>query len=88
MKITFALCCGVGVDLTKPKATHRNAVMMWEAIETSIARQKVLSEWGGFGPYIAADSEMSSSTKAEVQAWLRVARRRQKSPVWASLGTC
>jgi hypothetical protein len=68
LKITFALCCGVGVDLTKPKATHRNAVMMWEAIETSIARQKVLSEWGGFGPYIAADSEMSSSTKAEVQA--------------------
>ena len=68
MKVTFALCCGKSVDLTKPKATHRNAVMMWEAIETSIARQKVLSEWGGFGPYIAADSEMSSSTKAEVQA--------------------
>ena len=33
---------------------HRGAVRLWESIETSIARQKLMQDWGGFGSYIAS----------------------------------
>ena len=49
---------------------HRGAVRIWEAIETSIARQNLMENWGGFGSYIALDAEKSSTSKDEVQAYI------------------
>jgi hypothetical protein len=49
---------------------HRGAVSIWEAIETSIARHKVIEDWGGFAPYICKDSERSSASQDDVQKFL------------------
>lgn len=49
---------------------HRGAVRLWEAIETSIARQKLMQDWGGFGSYIASDAEKSSALKEDVQKYI------------------
>ena len=63
----FGECHAELVDLNKSKYTHDNALTIWEAIETAIARQKVISEWQGFSPYIAADAIQSSCQKEEIQ---------------------
>ena len=49
---------------------HRGAVRLWESIETSIARQKLMQDWGGFGSYIASDAERSSASKEDVQRYV------------------
>lgn len=49
---------------------HRGAVSIWEAIETSIARHKVIEDWGGFAPYICKDSERSSASQEDVQKFI------------------
>jgi len=43
---------------------------IWEAMETSIARKKILEDWVGFGPYIASESKMSSDNKQQVQDYI------------------
>ena len=50
--------------------THRGAVRLWESIETSIARQNLMQNWGGFGSYIANDAERSSASKKDVQRYI------------------
>lgn len=49
---------------------HRGAVAIWEAIETSIARHKVIEDWSGFSPYICKDSEHSSASQKDVQKFI------------------
>lgn len=49
---------------------HRGAVKIWEAIETSIARHKVIGDWVGFAPYICKDSERSSAAKDDIQKFV------------------
>ena len=55
---------------TDSVAGHRleNSIKLWEAIETAIARKKIMENWAGFGPYIAQDAERTISNKEEVQA--------------------
>ena len=64
----YGKCC-------KGKATGnhkvlKNAITLWESIETSIARARILEDWKGFGPYIAGDAARSSASKDEVQAFI------------------
>lgn len=65
----YAGCC-------MPKCSTVNtgeaadAIKIWEAIETSIARSKIIEDWNGFGPYIAGDAERSSASKQEVQDYI------------------
>lgn len=66
--LTFKKCCGKTVDPNK--SIHKNAVVLWEAVETSISRSKLVEDWSGFGPYIAADAEKSSSTKEDIQNYI------------------
>jgi hypothetical protein len=66
--IKFKGCCNKTIDPNK--SIHKNAVVLWEAIETSIARSKIIEDWSGFGPYIAADSEKSSSKKEDIQKYI------------------
>lgn len=47
-----------------------SALVLWEAMETSIARQHVLNNWAGFSPYIYKDAERSSVTKAGLQTFI------------------
>lgn len=47
-----------------------NAVNIWESLETSIARSKILEDWAGFSPYIAGDAERSSASKKQVQDYI------------------
>lgn len=54
----------------KKKEVFKDAVRLWEVVETSIARAKIMEDWFGFGPYIAKDAERSSATKSQVQAFL------------------
>lgn len=68
-EMLFGECCGkkiVGVDPNNAK----NALTIWEAVETSIARNKIMSDWSGFGPYVANDAKRSSATKQEVQDYI------------------
>lgn len=65
----FSSCCrpkfaGESADIVS------NAVTIWEAIETSIARSKIMEDWSGFGPCIACDAERSSDTKQQVQDFI------------------
>jgi hypothetical protein len=55
---------------SEKSSIHRNAVKIWEAIETSIARHKVIEDWVGFSPYICKDSERSSDSKDKVQEFV------------------
>lgn len=50
--------------------SNKNAVKIWESLETSIARSKVLEDWAGFSPYIAGDAERSSTSKKAVQDYI------------------
>lgn len=54
----------------KETQLHRGAVRIWESIETSIARDKILNDWSGFSPYISNDAKNSSASKEEVQAFI------------------
>jgi hypothetical protein len=47
-----------------------NAVTLWESIETSIARSKIVEDWAGFGPYVAGDAQRSSASKQSVQDFI------------------
>lgn len=52
------------------RPSSKNAVKIWESLETSIARSKVLEDWAGFSPYIAGDAERSSASKKRVQDYI------------------
>lgn len=53
-----------------PSSVPKNAVGLWESLETSIARSKILEDWAGFAPYIASDAKRSSASKASVQDFI------------------
>lgn len=65
----YADCCKKHTTST-PANVIANAVTLWESIETSIARSKIVEDWTGFGPYIAQDAERSSATKQQVQDFI------------------
>lgn len=48
----------------------KNSVSLWESLETSIARSKILEDWAGFAPYIAEDARKSAATKKQVQGFI------------------
>lgn len=54
----------------KETAIHRGAVCIWESIETSVARDKILNDWSGFSPYISNDAKRSSASKEDVQRFV------------------
>ena len=56
-------------------SSNKNAVKIWESLETSIARSKVLEDWAGFSPYIAGDAERSSASKKEVQDYINASEK-------------
>jgi len=60
----------VARDMSAKSHIHRGAVKIWEAIETSIARHKVIGDWVGFAPYICKDSERSSAAKDDIQKFI------------------
>lgn len=66
---TYHACCARKVGDANP-AVASNSVKIWEAMETAIARRKIVEDWSGFGPYIASDAERSSATKQEVQDFI------------------
>ena len=49
------------------RSVASGALAVWEAMETSIARKKIMEDWVGFGPYIASDAERSTASKQEIQ---------------------
>lgn len=48
----------------------KNALGLWESVETGIARSKILEDWAGFAPYIAEDARRSSASKEQVQGFI------------------
>lgn len=48
----------------------KNAIGLWESVETGIARSKILEDWAGFAPYIAEDARRSSASKTKVQDFI------------------
>jgi len=60
----------VAREMSAKSHIHRGAVKIWEAIETSIARHKVIGDWVGFAPYICKDSERSSEAKDKIQHFI------------------
>lgn len=60
----------VAREKSETSHVHRGAVKIWEAIETSIARHKVIEDWMGFAPYICKDSERSSASKDSIQKFI------------------
>lgn len=54
----------------KSKCVGGKAVKLWEAVETGIARSRLLEDWAGFGPYVVQEAMQSSATKDEVQTFL------------------
>lgn len=66
--IPFVGCCKGKIDGDVKVLT--NAIALWESIETSIARTRILEDWKGFGPYIASDAARSSATKEKVQEFI------------------
>jgi len=65
----FRDCCKTTTE-SVDASVHRNAVVLWEAVETSIARSKIIEDWSGFGPYIASDAERSSDSKEKIQEFI------------------
>lgn len=59
-----------GVGDEEYRKIQSNALTIWESIETSVARKKIMEDWNGFGPYIASDAERSSASKQEVQDYI------------------
>ena len=68
-QFAYSACQGARVS-GKTSGIHRGAVRLWEAIETSIARQSLLESWGGLGRYIALHAEQSSASKDDIQAYV------------------
>lgn len=66
---TYSSCCGKKAGDVHPSVAS-NSVKIWEAMETAVARRKIIEDWSGFGPYIASDAERSSATKQEVQDYI------------------
>ena len=64
------LAAQVAREKSQKSHIHRGAVKIWEAIETSIARHKVIEDWVGFAPYICKDSERSSASKDQIQKFI------------------
>lgn len=65
----FGSCCER--KATDHDATvQSNALTIWEAMETAIARKQIVEDWSGFGPYIASDAERSSASKQEIQDYI------------------
>jgi hypothetical protein len=52
------------------RSIQSSALAVWEAMETSIARKKIMEDWAGFGPYIASDAERSTANKQQVQDYI------------------
>lgn len=55
---------------SSPVNVLNSAIDLWEAIETSVARSKIMEDWAGFGSYIASDAKRSSASKAAVQSFI------------------
>jgi hypothetical protein len=53
-----------------PAPETKNSVSLWESLETSIARSKILEDWAGFAPYVAGDAKRSSSSKDDTQNFI------------------
>lgn len=54
----------------KTKCSGNKAVRLWEAVETGIARSRLLEDWSGFGPYVVQEAIQSSATKKQVQGFV------------------
>lgn len=53
-----------------PNDVTKNALGLWESVETGIARSKILEDWAGFAPYIAEDARRSSASRDKVQDFI------------------
>lgn len=80
----FGECCAATPEKIDA-GIAKDAIKIWEAIETSVARSKIVEDWNGFGPYIAGDAERSSATKQEVQDYIDQSAEIEPSTEAASL---
>ena len=80
----YGSCCAVKTAAIDVGVTA-DAVKIWEAIETSIARSKIIEDWAGFGPYVAADAERSTASKQEVQDYIDATSETEPTTEAASL---